>query len=210
MGTDLKTALQTAIDRAKQNATTVLAATAREWADDDTAHKALEPQQKHHLFKPTTNVSRTTFEYIRDNPGRTAKQIVEELSAFGYNQSSVTSLISQMRVQKQVFMTDDRYYPAQSEYTPLKSSKTDAVKALRKLDRERQGKPVKKEPRKQITIVRKKKDEVVTVAPLEPIFHPAPPAATATPEFNADTFIDTLTLRQARAVYEALRKVFGA
>ena len=69
---------------------------------------------------------------------------------------------------------------------------------------------MKKEPRKQITIVRKKKDEVVTVAPLEPIFHPAPPAATATPEFNADTFIDTLTLRQARAVYEALSKVFGA
>ena len=41
----------------------------------------------------TTNVSRATFAYVRDNPNKTKVEITNELSKLGYNASSVSTLV---------------------------------------------------------------------------------------------------------------------
>ena len=43
----------------------------------------------------TNNVSRNTFECVRDNPGITRRNLVTRLKASGYKESSTTSLVTQ-------------------------------------------------------------------------------------------------------------------
>ena len=143
-------------------------------------------------FAVTNNVTRATFDFVAKHPGLTRTQIMQKMRDQGYKASSVTSLLGQLERVGQLRRdpASGGVFTVASQCAPIKVSK---LKAKR----------VEAKARKP------KKSAVVTVAPLEPVFHAAP-AAPAAAEFDADTFIDTLTLRQARAVYEALRKVFGA
>ena len=145
-------------------------------------------------FKPTNNVVRSTFNCVRDNPGSTRSEIVNILEGQGYKRSSVHSLLGQMVKQNQVRQTNELLYVNQPEYTPLKSGSMMARKALRtetktvrKVERKVEPKPVE---------VEKKVARVASTNTL------------LAEKFDAQKFVDGMTLGQAKAVYDALSKIF--
>jgi hypothetical protein len=130
---DMQTALKTALTR-----------TLQEWDDDGeispqtptinttinnsgpTPSQAI-PMKK--TFGITNNISRVTFDYIKNNPGSTRKEIIEALEHQGFVGGSVSSLVAQMRRNQMIHETNNLYYADIPEYRPIKS-----LKALKKLD----------------------------------------------------------------------------
>jgi hypothetical protein len=134
----------------------------------------------------TNNVTRVTFEYVRDNPGKNRVEVAKALEKMGYKPGSVSSLLGQMIKQGLLRESAHLLYAMTNEYTPLKGSKV--VKALAAKPQEQQ--------RKIVTITRK-----------------AAPVAEPTPQINsawdAEVMLNNLSIKQARALYDELRKIFG-
>jgi hypothetical protein len=134
----------------------------------------------------TNNVTRVTFEYVRDNPGKNRVEVAKALEKQGYKPGSVSSLLGQMIKQGMMRESAHLLYVMTNEYTPLKGSKV--VKALAAKPQEQQ--------RKIVTITRK-----------------AAPVAEPTPQINsawdAEVMLNNLSIKQARALYDELRKIFG-
>ena len=80
-------------------------------------------------FNVTNNISRVTFDYIKNNPGSTRKEIIEALEHQGFAGGSTSSLVAQMRRNQMIHETNNLYYADIPEYRPIKS-----LKALRKMD----------------------------------------------------------------------------
>jgi hypothetical protein len=74
------------------------------------------------LFNVTNNVSRSTFNYIRDNPGSKRMEIINALVDQGFGKSSVAALIAQMRNCRMVHDTNGLWYADIPEYVPIKNS----------------------------------------------------------------------------------------
>lgn len=182
---DIKTALEKA-----------LAKTATEWAADDEAHHKIEPKQAQTMtetkvyFSVTNNVCRTTFDYVRDNPGMTRVEIAKELAKQGFNSKSVSSLLGQMLRQEILMEKDKLLYANSNEYTPIKSSK---------VMRARAANPVH---RKKITLVNTRTGEVFNPRPA-PVAAPAP----VEKEWEPSDVIDKLSVRQALALFKELRNI---
>jgi hypothetical protein len=80
-------------------------------------------------FGITNNISRVTFDYIKNNPGSTRKEIIQALEHQGFAGGSTSSLVAQMRRNKMIHETNNAYYADIPEYRPIKS-----LKALRKME----------------------------------------------------------------------------
>ena len=80
-------------------------------------------------FNITNNISRVTFDYIKNNPGSTRKEIIEALEHQGFAGGSTSSLVAQMRRNQMIHETNNLYYADIPEYRPIKS-----LKALKKMD----------------------------------------------------------------------------
>jgi hypothetical protein len=80
-------------------------------------------------FGITNNISRVTFDYIKNNPGSTRKEIIEALDHQGFNAGSTSSLIAQLRRNGMIHDKDSLYYADVEEYRPLKS-----LKAIKKME----------------------------------------------------------------------------
>jgi hypothetical protein len=80
-------------------------------------------------FNITNNISRVTFDYIKNNPGSTRKEIIEALEHQGFAGGSTSSLVAQMRRNNMIHETNNAYYADIPEYRPIKS-----LKALRKME----------------------------------------------------------------------------
>ncbi len=155
---------------------------------EESTMQTTQPEQPTTHHNVTTNVTRATFEHIRDNPGTTRATATEVLSSQGFNPSSVSSLIGQMISQRLVRTVGNGLFANQQEYTPLKP-------ALSKL-------------------VQSKRKAVATPRPKwsPPELLPVPPApAPSTPAaWDTSDVIDRLNIKQARALYEELKSIFGA
>ena len=131
-------------------------------------------------FTVTNNVTRVTFEYVRDNRNKTRVEVAKHLEKQGYKPSSVSSLLGQM-VKQGLISEVSGFLSANSDtYTPLKASKLfKAAPQPRKI-----AKPIRK---------------------AAPIVEPTP-----TPQdWTVESVIGSLNVRQAMAVYDELRKLFG-
>ena len=130
---DMQTALKTALSR-----------TLQEWDDDGetvsppstintTINNSLPtpsqgiPMKK--TFGVTNNISRVTFDYIKNNPGSTRKEIIQALEHQGFAGGSTSSLVAQMRRNKMIHETNNAYYADIPEYRPIKS-----LKAIKKME----------------------------------------------------------------------------
>lgn len=71
--------------------------------------------------KITNNVSRVTFNYVRDNPGSTRMEIITALGHQGFGKGSVSSLLAQMRKSKMIHDTNGLWYADVKEYAPIKN-----------------------------------------------------------------------------------------
>jgi hypothetical protein len=186
-----------------------LAETKREvahWSVDDLAHKQMEAAPKRSPFQVSNNLCRTAYEQVRDFPA-TRKNVSDALKAKGYQIGSISAVIGQM-IRQGVAQADDEgvLHVTTAEYTPLKAAKT-----LR--NREKKAKQ-----KKIIVDVRKKTMRVVEERPVSSsvgagltalVPTPAPTPA-PTPEIpRVDALLRSLSVLDAKDLYEALKNIFG-
>lgn len=194
---DLRTALETALSKAQPTPTIPA-----EWDDEQENTKVevvnTQPStDRTYNFGVTNNVTRATFECVRDNPGQTRIAVTDTLEARGYKRTSVSALLRHMVLQGLVRENGGGLFAAQAEYTPIKTS-------LLKQAREKQ---IKKKPgRKPAAQTPAPAPKPAGLAAL-PTAAPLPPGAM----FKASTseLLETLSVTQARALYDELRKIFG-
>jgi len=142
-----------------------------------------QPAMHHNV---TSNVTLATFNYVRDNPGKTRPDVANAMLALGCKKSSSTSLLSLMVKQGHVRETQGLLYANHPTYTPLKSARAFAKATGIKLN------PPKG----------KAKVEVKVEAP-------APTAPQINSAWDAETLLNHLSIKQARALYDELRTIFG-
>ena len=181
---------------------TALSRALTEWAKDEPDQKPKQqpqPQEKapmhNPLFAITTNVTRATFDYVRDNPGTSYKEALKALLARGYKESSITALFSQMRrAGLLVRHADGSHTAVGKEYVPMKTNEKSNYKYPTKAKSVKHlaNTPPKAEPTPE-----------PTPAPVPP-----PPAPVWTTN-DVDYLLNTLPIRQARELYDALHKIFG-
>jgi len=75
------------------------------------------------LFPIKNNITRVTFNYVRDNPGSTRKEIITALDHQGFGQGSTSSLLSQLTKNNLIHATNGLFYADVQEYTPVKKIK---------------------------------------------------------------------------------------
>ena len=134
-------------------------------------------------FQTTNNVTRVTFNYVRDNPGLTRIAVAQALEKQGYKKSSTTSLLGQMVKQGLIREHNGHLFTTQSEYAPLKSAKVFANKLAKEAEVPQQ----------------KVEKKVARVASTNTLL---------SEQFDAEKFVDVMTLKQAKAVYDVLSKIF--
>jgi hypothetical protein len=148
---------------------------------------------KEHLFKTTNNVTRATFNAVRDDPGCKRRLILAQLEIQGYKRASTTSILSQMIKQRLVREEDDgKLYANFKEYVPLGSTSRGKAKP--------KAKPVKK------TKAFKEAVAIVNTKPIEA--EPQPQARQERRIMDIEEWLSEVPLMQARLVYMRLKFIF--
>jgi hypothetical protein len=212
---DFKQALQDALnqsqERQMQNRNTQehLTALAKNWDREEREHKIRlqgstgirapeEEESNKGKNLVTTNVSRATFNYVRDNPNKTKVEITNDLSRQGYNASSVSTLVSQM-VRGDIAVADEegRVSTMFKEYRPIKNGS-----AIIKM----KGKRVKKVSNKSGRPVKQ------GIAALKIQDAPAIPKPTHTQtasNFDADKLLSTLSFKDVLVLHGKIKAMLG-
>jgi hypothetical protein len=152
-----------------------------EWElDNQQQEKQVQTQQAY--FSVTNNVTRATFEYIKANPKSCFREISDALEKQGYKRSSVGSLLTQF-IRKGLCTRDsmNNYSVAVPEYVPMKAPKK--IKAAQ-------------------VIQKAKATRGEGIAALSP-------QPTQRLVWDVDAVLNTMSIVQARAMYDALKKIFG-
>jgi hypothetical protein len=222
---DLKTALTTALDTNKKiNLNNMLNA----WEQDEQKQingEATMPTfnqptiplpdgKGRRVFGVTNNVTRVTFNFIRDNPGCVSADVTDELVPKGYKASSVTPIISQLikcgTVSRDL---DTRQLRAlTSEYRPI----TAAAQRIR-LTNNKPKKIEQAQPKRAYTKRQKPQDAGIAALPVQitarPVVQEEAPRAPTTlllsRNWSAQKEIEKLSVVQARQLYDALKQIFG-
>jgi len=165
-------------------------------------------------FNITNNISRVTFDYIKNNPGSTRKEIIEALEHQGFAGGSTSSLIAQMRRNNMIHETNNLYYADIAEYRPIKS-----LKALKKMQAPI-APPKRKYEKKAVTgigaLLREKLEN--TPMPSQDALDAAAYAMSGhTPKRmislvrvkTPEDILKDMTVYQAHALYVHLKQMFG-
>jgi hypothetical protein len=146
-------------------------------------------------FNVTNNVTRATFEFVRDNPGVMYRQALTALTAQGFKESSITALFSQMRrAGLLVRDADERYTAVGKEYVPMKATEKSNHKSVKHFT----NKPAKADAWTPPALL-----------PVPPAPYEQPPSAPVVTVNDVDYLLNTLPIKQARELYDALHKIFG-
>jgi hypothetical protein len=164
------------------------------------------------LFPIKNNITRATFNYIRDNPGSTRKEIITALEHQDYNSGSTSSLISQLRKNGLVHRTNDLYYADADEYVPLKK-----VKPLKSNGLKPAREPIakRKYEKKAVTgigaLLREKIDSAPVLTASEPLLHTTQHKAFVSLVRNKapQDILKDMTVYQAHELYVHLKQMFG-
>ena len=169
---DLKTALETAL---------------KEWDDDSNQPK--ETPMKPQIFKPTNNVTRETFQYVKQNKGCTKVEVRKTLMARGFKDNSITSLLAQM-IRSNFILVDSSggLHTVVEDYMPLKSAKT----------KNKAAKP----PVKAVK-VKEPPEPLPLPLPLPEIKH------LQSNSWTAKDILSKLNVVEAKALYKELTRVFS-
>jgi hypothetical protein len=204
----LQDALQNAIQRNNSALHDIIDA----WeADEPLPVQQPQPQEKQTMpsvtFPVTTNVSRATFDFVRDNPGLHHNEVKHKLIDKGFKDSSVTALISQLRRSGQIArLADGTYHATAKEYVPIKQVFKLAVN--KKTAAKKAAKPVAK------PVVKATEPKSEGIAALQPVATlvpaPAPVSAPMVVSNDVEYILSTLPIKQARSLYDELHKIFGA
>ena len=159
-------------------------------------------------FNVTNNISRVTFDYIKNNPGSTRKESIEALEHQGFAGGSTSSLIAQMRRNNMIHETNNLYYADIPEYRPIKS-----LKAMKKMEQV-PAPPKRKYTKRDVTGIGALLKERLDSTPMPIVSeHTAPKqkgfltslVRTRSPE----DILKDMTVYQAHELYTHLKKMFG-
>jgi len=203
---DLATALQNAIEnklnkeKQMQTRTTTpedIKTIVNAWAQEDT-RDAARPALPH-AFKPTNNVSRETFNAVRDNPRLQHKDLVRLLSNRGFNAASIGSLLTQMTNCNMIARDDNgRYTALQPEYTPIKATQKIKVK------KKKVAVPATK-PKAGIAALDTQDGVAKKLVTITRRTEAIPPA----PAFDPEQLLSTLSFAQVMALYKRIKTMVG-
>lgn len=195
---DIKTALNLALEDGRRQ---FLSQTLNNWEQDE--QKQITQQQEKpmgkQLFRTTNNVTRETFNYIKNNPNKTTPEVCEALEKRGFKESSVNSICAQLSKQGQVVKDGytKRMVAIGNEYQPLKSAA--ALKAL-------------KEDKHTLKVVKRREASqdagIAAIAPQEKV-DTSRSTIVLTRNWTAQGVVDKLSVMQARELYDLLKKIFG-
>lgn len=141
-----------------------------------------------HAFQPTNNVSRETFNYIKNHPGATRQGVIKGLEKLGYKPSSTGSLIGQFIRQGIARKSNGGVFANQTEYTPVKP------KLIR-------GKVAK------VTDKKLTQDIIESIQAQKRI---PKPQVELTPDTTVQSMLSRMSILQAREMYDELKKVFSS
>ena len=167
---------------------TALSGILSEWElDNQQQEKQVQKAPYVPHFKVTNNVTRATFDFVKDNPHQSCKTICATLEKRGYKSSSIGSLLTQF-VKNGLCVRDanGNYTAIAHEYTPIKVRKQVKAKQV-------------------IAKAKATRGEGIAALGAQPTQRVAP-IVTA---WDADTIINNIGLKQARALYDELKKIFG-
>lgn len=215
---DLHTALQTAIENSKRQALnkTLEAWDKEEKASQTLTEKPVEKKPVHH-FKPTNNITRITYDFVRDNPDIKQPDVVKALVAQGHKEGSVASLCSQF-VRQGLFARDiERRLRIAKQFTSLKSSKSirGKIPQLQPKKTKKEIKPVETVMKRHIVVKRRTSAEVEAARAASGIETLAVAEAKSVGRFkqhtpwSPDEIVNTLNVMQARQLYDHLKNLFG-
>ena len=195
---DIKTALNLALEDGRRQ---FLSQTLNNWEQDE--NKQITQQQEKpmgkQLFRTTNNVTRETFNYIKNNPNKTTPEVCEALEKRGFKESSVNSICAQLSKQGQVVKDGytKRMVAIGNEYQPLKSAA--ALKAL-------------KEDKHTLKVVKRREASqdagIAAIAPQEKV-DTSRSTIVLTRNWTAQGIVDKLSVMQARELYDLLKRIFG-
>jgi len=207
--------MQTALSNA-------LKTTINNWEKDDmqTTQTNTKPRGKR-FFDVTNNVTRATFDYVKQNPNLTSAEICADMAKLGYKESSVSSLIAQFAVQGLAERDDrGRYITIIDEYRPLKAKK----KTLKIVPKPVEVKVTRKYEKKTVTGIGALLREKLENTPM-PMPVPSQDALDAAAyamggdvpkRFTSlvrtkspEDVLKDMTVFQARELYDYLKKMFG-
>ena len=164
-------------------------------------------------FQPTNNVTRETFNFVRDNPGLRAKQIIERMVARNFNASSVGSLLGQLARNSLVALDRNTrtYHAIAEQYVPIKVS---TLKASREAEK-KAARAAARAAKKAVQSTQPKVEDVVQPVVEKEYDAPAipTPAATTAEEppmhLTAAKVLETLSIKEAHILYRELQTMFG-
>ena len=155
-----------------------------------------QPKEKR-MFPVKNNVSHETYNHIRTNPGLTTAEITAAMVAKGFKESSVSTLVYQMRLAGRVRRDENsKIYSIAPTLKPIKGSE---LKAARKA-KAAPAKPAK--PKKQTATSSE------GIAALQPQAKPTTQAKAERITVDLDEWINEVPLMQARMVYLKLKAIF--
>ena len=203
--------IQTALSNA-------LKTTINDWEKDDMQTAQINTQGKK-FFDITNNVTRATFEYVKNHPNETSPEICASMAKLGYKESSVGSLIAQFAKQGLAERDDrGRYITIVDEYRPLKAAK----KLLTIVPKPEEVKPKRKYEKKAVTgigaLLREKLMDMPE--PSKEALDAAIRAMEPAPENNKrfvslvrnkspEDVLKDMTVYQAHDLYRHLKEMFG-
>jgi len=236
----LQDALLNAINKPVQHPAPSLRDTLNAWEQED--QPVIKPQPTKEspmvnpkpvvVFNPTSsrprfgvsnNVSRETFNYVRDNPGKTRADVIKGLVAKGFKETSVGSLLNQLLMTGQIVRNDSGVMIVTAkEYVPINSATLKKMRATAQLnkakdalakakaarDAKRAAKQAKQAPKVQapapVVVEPKQKyqpQEAAGIAALSP-------TTVSLTDLTAEKILDSLGVRQAKMLYAELKKIF--
>ena len=148
------------------------------------------------VFGVTNNVSRETFNFVKNNPAQTHLTVTEALGKRGFKKTSVASLLTQFVKQGMISRDADGTYSAEVDaYSPLKSTKK--LRAEGKL---------KTKPKAKAKVVKVPRSAGIAALKVVPTTINTSSVATA---WDAETVINNIGLKQAHELYRELSTYFG-
>ena len=150
-------------------------------------------------FPIKNNVTRATFDYVKQHPGTTSTAACKDLVKQGYKGSSITALMAQfVRSGQAVRDNNHGYRVLVDEYIPMKA----AQKYTKKPKAHSKIKPAKATESKAVGIAALQTDGAeaqVTKRVMTTIIRARTP----------EDILNDMTVLQAKELYEYLKKLFG-
>lgn len=160
--------------------------------------------------RPSINISRTIFNLVRDNPGIGYEQCLQQVVVLGGRYESVRSLIGQFITAGIMEMRDgSMLFTIEPEYvSPTTRYRETLIRKQVEEETKRRAEITAKRLATRMANKAQRANEAAPKAEPTPVPVVAPAVAPVT-TFNPAEIVEALTLRQARALYDELKKIFG-